>query len=75
IGRSTLLRRLQACGYHRPDEPLGVFPRPTALDPLVESRPVGISASDVTKAAPEPERVSAVAPALAASAPETPVTF
>jgi len=69
IGRSTLLRRLQACGYHRPHEPLGGFARTTPLDPLVESRPVAMLAPDVARAAPEPDRVNAVAPALAASAP------
>jgi DNA-binding NtrC family response regulator len=48
IGRSTLLRRLQACGYTRPDEAIGALQRTTLIEPpaaprgrspLVERRP------------------------------------
>jgi two-component system response regulator HydG len=38
IGRSTLLRRLQACGYTRPDEPFASLPRKTPIEPLAEPR-------------------------------------
>jgi Nif-specific regulatory protein len=55
IGRSTLLRRLQACGYTRPDETLGGFVRPTMVEPLATpTRPAAMNErrSEPTEPAP-----------------------
>jgi len=46
IGRSTLLRRLQASGYRRPDDPTGGY----ATEPLAE--PSRLSAAPVTEQQP-----------------------